>query len=249
MSDEFRMVGFDTETTGFDLKNCRIIEVGFVEMINRKITGRTYTQRFNPQVNTMMDGAEAVHGISLRELHGEPTFADRLGDMLRWLGKTDIVGHRISFDFNFFDMEVNRLPAVIRNKYTTDAVFSLEKYIRVNPRNRSDHDTGKMSKKVFGQYMKLDALCDKAGVDRSKRVKHGALLDAELCALCYLSMTRTNMDMFTKPVQKEQKIVRLNRVSVKPLLVIKATSEELSAQQDMYEWMAQDPLGHRKKMV
>jgi len=243
------MVGFDTETTGFDLKKCRIIEVGFVEIINRKLTGNTYTQRFNPQVNYMSDGAEAVHGISLRSLRNEPTFEERLGDMLHWLGKTDIVGHRISFDFNFFDMEVNRLPAVVRNKYTTDAVFSLEKYIRVNPRNRSDHDTGKISKKVFGQYMKLDALCDKCAVDRSKRTLHGALLDAELCAMCYLSMTRTNMDMFKEPVKQVQKIVRVDRDEVGPLPVIKATDAEIRAQQDLYCWMAGKPFERRKKMV
>lgn len=249
MSEQFRIIGFDTETTGFDLKKCRIIEVGFVEIVNRKITGRMYTQRFNPQVNKMQDGAEDVHGISLRELQNEPTFAEKLDEMLQWLSKCDIVGHRISFDFDFFNMEVNRLNREVINKYTTDEFFSLEKYIRANPRNRSDNDTGKMSKTAFGQYMKLDALCDKVGVDRSKRVKHGALLDAELCALCYLAMTRGNLDMLAEHIQEAQEIIRIDRTKVGPLKVIKATNEELAAQQEMYGWMTQNPLEHRKKMV
>jgi len=247
MTDEHRAIVIDTETTGFG-KNDRIIEIGAVEIVNRKI-GRTYEQRIfsGRDIST---GAFEVHGISNADLLDMPNFANVIDTFLAFVGKADIIGHNLGFDLRFLDCEINRLPIA---KWTTDVPFSFEKFVRDIPHKRSDIDTMKMMRVMFpGKKKSLNALCDYLKVDRTGRQEHGALKDAMLTALCWLAMTRKNLDMFQEQKPKKQEIIRLNRTDkrkknyVPPLMVIRATDEEEQSAYEFAGFLSDDPFPQKK---
>lgn len=165
-----REVIFDTETTGFDpASGDRMVEIGCIEMINRVPTGRTFHAYFNPD-RAMPAAAEAVHGLSDAFLSDKPRFAERVAELLEFLGEAPLVAHNAGFDFNFLNAElaICGLEAV-----------SLDRMVDTVAIARSRHPGAKLS---------LDALCTRYGIDRSHRTKHGALLDAELLAQVYVEL-------------------------------------------------------------
>jgi len=166
-----REIIFDTETTGFDPANGdRMVEIGCIEMIGRVMTGRTYHAYFNPQ-RAMPSAAEQVHGLSDRFLSDKPLFAEKAGELLEFLGDSPLVAHNASFDFGFLNHELQfcgRSPISMDRMIDTVALARIK-----NP----------------GAKLSLDALCTRYGIDRSHRVKHGALLDAELLAQLYIELT------------------------------------------------------------
>jgi DNA polymerase-3 subunit epsilon len=166
-----REVIFDTETTGLDpAGGDRLVEIGCVEMINRVETGRTYHAYFNPE-RAMPSEAERVHGLSSIFLSDKPLFADLVDDLLEFIGDSPLVAHNASFDFGFLNNELKRCArdAVDHGRMVDTLVLA-----------RTRHPGAKHS---------LDALCTRFGVDRSQRIKHGALLDAQLLAQVYVELT------------------------------------------------------------
>jgi DNA polymerase III subunit epsilon len=234
VTEGYRQVALDCETTGLDpRKGSRVIEVGCVEVVNRRLTGNTWVRRVNPGV-PIDPGATHVHGITNADLVGQPTFAEIADELLSWIGKTDIIGHNLPFDLDHLDNEFNKLDT---SRWTTRAQFSLEHYCRRDGKHRSDIDTIVLMKRHFpGKKKSLDSLCKLCGVDRSERVVHGALLDARLTAECYLKMTAGQESLL--PDWKPPVIQRIDRTKVGPLVVIDATDEEVNEHVSMLEWMA-----------
>ena len=166
-----REIIFDTETTGFDPQTGdRMVEIGCIEMLGRVMTGETYHAYFNPQ-RAMPPAAEQVHGLSDRFLSDKPLFAQKAGELIAFLGDSPLVAHNASFDFGFLNKELElcgRPPVAMDRMVDTVALAKVK------------HPGAKLS---------LDALCTRYGIDRSHRVKHGALLDAELLAQLYIELT------------------------------------------------------------
>mgnify|MGYP002777001436 CR=1 FL=1 len=166
-----REIVFDTETTGTNpATGDRMVEIGCVELVNRCPTGREYHAYFNPE-RTMPSEAEAVHGLSTIFLSDKPLFAHGCEELLDFIGDSPLIAHNASFDFGFLNAELERCGR--------DPVC-LSRMICTLVMARSKHPGGKHS---------LDALCTRFGVDRSQRVKHGALLDAQLLAQVYVELT------------------------------------------------------------
>jgi DNA polymerase III subunit epsilon len=166
-----REIIFDTETTGLDPKTGdRMVEIGCIEMIGRVETGRTFHAYFNPD-RDMPPEAERVHGLSAAFLATKPRFAETADALLEFLGDSALVAHNAGFDFGFLN---NELELVGR------APINLDRMVDTVVLARKKHPGAKLS---------LDALCTRYGIDRSHRVKHGALLDAELLAQVYVELT------------------------------------------------------------
>lgn len=166
-----REIIFDTETTGLDpLKGDRMVEIGCIELINRVPTGRTFHAYYNPQ-RSMPAEAEAVHGLSDRFLSDKPLFKDGCEELLEFLGDSMLVAHNARFDFGFLNAELG---------LCRKAEIGLHRMVDTVAIARTKHPGAKHS---------LDALCTRYGIDRSHRIKHGALLDAELLAQLYVELT------------------------------------------------------------
>jgi DNA polymerase-3 subunit epsilon len=166
-----REIVFDTETTGVNpATGDRMVEIGCVELINRCPTGREYHAYFNPE-RAMPSEAEAVHGLSTIFLSDKPVFGDACAELLDFIADAPLIAHNASFDFGFLNAELaqcGRDPVCLSRMICTLVLA------------RSKHPGAKHS---------LDALCTRFGVDRTARVKHGALLDAQLLAQVYVELT------------------------------------------------------------
>ena len=169
-----RQIVLDTETTGLSAEGGdRIIEIGCVELIGRKLTGNNLHTYLNPERDSHEDALK-VHGISNEFLRDKPKFSEVAQDFLRYVEGAEIIIHNAAFDVGFLDKELQRLgqPA-------------FENFVE------SVTDTLVMAKQLYpGKRNSLDALCDRLGVDNSGRTLHGALLDAELLADVYINLTR-----------------------------------------------------------
>ncbi|MBV8189257.1 MAG: DNA polymerase III subunit epsilon [Alphaproteobacteria bacterium] len=165
-----REIVLDTETTGLDpLAGHRVVEVGCIELFNMVATGKTFHAYFNPEM-MMPAGAEEVHGLTDDFLADKPLFAERIEELLAFIGDAQLVIHNAQFDIGFLNAELERTkrPKLV-NAYV---------------------DTVSVARRKFpGQRVSLDALCERFGVDNSARTKHGALLDAELLAEVYLELS------------------------------------------------------------
>ncbi|MEZ5681022.1 MAG: DNA polymerase III subunit epsilon [Erythrobacter sp.] len=165
-----REIVFDTETTGLDPKTGdRMVEIGCIEMVNLVPTGESFHAYFNPE-RDMPAAAEAVHGLSAAFLSDKPLFRDTAQELLAFLGESPLVAHNAGFDFGFLNAELVACelePVCMSRMVDTIAIAK---------------------KRHPGAKLSLDALCSRYGIDRSHRVKHGALLDAELLAQVYVEL-------------------------------------------------------------
>lgn len=169
-----RQIVLDTETTGLETsQGHRIIEIGCVELVNRRLTGRHYHQYINPE-REVDAGAQAVHGISNAMLADKPVFARIADDFLQFVSDAELIIHNAAFDIGFINYELNMLRpgfgSITQRCNVIDTLLMA----------RAKHP---------GQKNNLDALCKRYGVDNSQRELHGALLDAEILADVYLLMT------------------------------------------------------------
>lgn len=169
-----RQIVLDTETTGLSAdQGDRIIEIGCVELVRRRLTGNDLHLYLNPDRDSHED-AIRIHGITNEFLRDKPRFADCAQDILRYLSGAELIIHNASFDMGFLEMEFARL-GLPRLEGQVACVI----------------DTLSMARELFpGKRNSLDALCDRLGVDNSGRTLHGALLDAQLLADVYIQMTR-----------------------------------------------------------
>jgi DNA polymerase-3 subunit epsilon len=165
-----REIVFDTETTGLDSREDRIIEIGGIELDNRFPTGRSFHVYINPQGRAVHPDALAVHGISDAQLADKPVFAQIVEDFRTFVGDARLVAHNAGFDMGFVNAEFARLglPPVPADRVVDTLALA-----------RRKHPMGPNS---------LDALCRRYGIDNSRRTKHGALLDSELLAEVYIEL-------------------------------------------------------------
>ncbi len=209
-----REIVFDTETTGLDpAKGDRVVEIGCVELVNRVETGKTFHAYFNPE-RPMDAVAQQVHGLSDAFLANKPFFADLVEDLLDFLGDSPLIAHNAQFDFMFVNHE---LGACGRLHLPTSRMICTAQIARQR------HPGAKHS---------LDALCMRFGIDRSHRIKHGALLDAQLLAQVYVELTggrQIGLGLADAPLRPvDQPAVSAATRVHRPVRVFSATPEELA---------------------
>jgi DNA polymerase III subunit epsilon len=218
----------DTETTGLSPESGhRLIEIGAIVLENRRITGKVFHQYLDPE-RDIDPGAVQVHGITYESLRGKPKFKEILKDFLSFIQDSELIIHNAPFDVGFLNHEL---------KLAGHKQPSLEKMCKIT-------DTLALARKIYpGQRNSLDALCKRLKVDNSQRQWHGALLDAELLAKVYLSMTGGQMSLFDETVNEpphvsgkssSKKIATLNE-SEHPLTIVNATAQETNEHQAYLE--------------
>ncbi len=221
-----RLVVLDTETTGLEVAlDHRIIEIGCVEIVNRKLTGRHFHRYVNPQ-REIDAGAMEVHGISNEDLADKPLFAQVVAEFIDFVKGAELIIHNAPFDVGFLNAEMEKLGGEYQPLGSYSGIIdSLTMARQMHP----------------GQRNSLDALCKRYGVDNSQRELHGALLDAEILADVYLLMTGGQVDLVlgseaadSDQGQSESVIRRLS--SQRPALkVVRATDKELISHHDKLE--------------
>lgn len=222
-SRHLRQVVLDTETTGLEVaQSHRVIEIGAVEIINRRLTGRHYHQYIQPD-RAIDAGALEVHGITEDFLADKPRFAEIADEFLDFIEGAEAVIHNAAFDVSFLDYELRLCAANTRmNICCVEVTDSLELARRQYP----------------GQRNSLDALCKRLGIDNSRRTLHGALLDSEILAEVYLAMTGGQAAMvFESETAAEDgaAAISIDPSTYPDTPIIMASAEELAAHQKWLE--------------
>ncbi|PID51562.1 MAG: DNA polymerase III subunit epsilon [Pasteurellales bacterium] len=221
-----RQVVLDTETTGMNFNGLphighNIIEIGAVEVINRRLTGRTYHVYIKPP-REVEEEAIKVHGITNEFLQDKPSFAEIVDEFVDFIKGAELIIHNAPFDVGFMDHEFSFLknppPKTAEMCKVTDSLLLARK-------------------KYPGKRNSLDALCSRLGIDNTKRVLHGALLDAEILADVYLTMTGGQIALLTdnddlKSSDNKGRLNSQHRFDTSGLVILKPTEEELQAHQD-----------------
>ncbi len=222
-----RQIVLDTETTGLEpSQGHRIIEIGCVELINRRLTGNNYHQYLQPD-REIDEGALQVHGISNEFLKDKPRFNDIVDDLMSYLKGAELVIHNAPFDVGFLNHELK----------------SVAKGLCVIADHCTVIDTLVMARKMHpGQKNNLDALCKRYDVNNTQRDLHGALLDAEILSEVYLRMTGGQVGLALdseQSTEKEDGVATVSRISSDraPLRVVCASKDELSAHAEFLKKM------------
>lgn len=218
-----RQVVLDTETTGLEAaEGHRIIEIGAVELIDRRVSGRQFQQYLNPE-RDIEDGALEVHGITREFLSDKPCFSEIVQELLDFIDGAELIIHNAEFDLAFLDMELVALdPPMAALSGLCPIVDTLELARDLHP----------------GQRNNLDALCKRYEIDNSQRRLHGALLDAEILADVYLAMTGGQTDLglgFENLAAPELADGALDGRTLKPLVVLRAGPAERDAHEARLE--------------
>ena len=212
-----RQIFLDTETTGLEHKfGHRIIEIGGVEMCNRRLTHRHFHRYLNPE-REIDEGAQAVHGISLEFLQDKPRFAEIAEEFIDFVRGAELIIHNAAFDIGFINAELALLDMAPIDTVCHGVL-----------------DTLRMAKEMHpGKKNNLNALCERYGIDNSRRTLHGALLDAEILAEVYVAMTRgqesliidlTNDDAGDQTALQQARIGQPRRAQ----RIVRASESELS---------------------
>lgn len=215
-----RQIVLDTETTGLEhTQGHRLIEVGCVELVNRKLTGRHFHRYVNPE-REIDAGAIEVHGITNEMLADKPLFAHIADELLDFIRDAELIIHNAPFDLGFLNSELTLLG---RNQTIQQICGVIDTLVMARQRHP-------------GQKNNLDALCQRYGVDNSQRELHGALLDAEILADVYLMMTggQTALALASSETENSntsQQAAEIRRAQIPAgvLKVVRATESELSA--------------------
>ena len=214
-----RQIVLDTETTGLSPETGdRIIELGCVELVNRKLTGNNLHFYFNPDRDSHED-ALRVHGISNEFLKDKPRFGELVEEILTYIQDAEVIIHNAPFDIGFLNKELELLGKPPFKTFVSGVIDSLV-----------------MAKEMFpGKRNSLDALCDRLEVDNSGRTLHGALLDAELLADVYINMTRGQEALIMEAAESSSTGTVSTRLdlSVFSLPVLVANEQELSAHEEV----------------
>jgi DNA polymerase-3 subunit epsilon len=227
-----RQIVLDTETTGLEASlGHRIIEIGCVELLNRRVTGHTFHRYLNPERDIDI-GAEAVHGLQRADLARQPRFAEVVDELLEFIGSSELIIHNAEFDISFLDAELRRAGRTL----------AMGEFCRVL-------DTLTLAREMHpGQRNNLDALCRRYNVDNSRRELHGALLDARILADVYLAMTGGQGALALTESAAGAAALEAGRVRAlvrppAPLRVLAATEEELRAHREMLALIAKSSGG------
>ena len=217
-----RQIFLDTETTGFNANLAqnpdRMVEIGCVELVNRKLTGNNLHFYLNPERDSE-EGALRVHGLTTEFLSDKPKFAAIAQELLDFVADAEIIIHNAPFDISFLDAELARAGHQPFKKYVGSVT-----------------DTLAMAKEMFpGKRNSLDALCDRLEVDNSGRALHGALLDAELLADVYINMTRGQDALLMDAGSPDEAGVVAVQIDLRGFVlpVVAANASELIAHEDV----------------
>ena len=226
-----RQIILDTETTGLETQqDHRIIEIGCVEMVDRRLTGNNFHQYLQPD-RKIDAGAISVHGITNEFLEDKPRFADIVEDLISYLRGTELVIHNAPFDVGFLNHELKRLG---QQKPLIEEISSVV-------------DTLVMARKKHpGKRNSLDALCDRYAIDNSRRDKHGALLDAEILSEVYLVMTGGQENLLLDGEDSDA-TDRNHRRRVKiegELVLMSVDTDDLQAHEEYLNRLQQQTDGH-----
>ncbi len=218
-----RQIVLDTETTGLSAElGHRVIEIGAVEVANRRLTGNVFHVYLNPD-REIDAGAMNVHGITNDFLADKPRFPDVAQEFLAFIAGSELIIHNAPFDVGFLNAELKRIDVALLASHC-DGVL----------------DTLKMAKELHpGQKNNLDALCRRYAVDNSGREYHGALLDAQLLAEVYLGMTRGQDSLAIEMTAPDHTLSRRNANPIE-LRVIGASAEELAEHQAYLQAMVKE---------
>ncbi len=217
-----RQIVLDTETTGFYANHPdnpdRMVEIGCVELLNRKLTGNNLHFYLNPGRDSE-EGALRVHGLTTQFLSDKPRFEEIAQQLVDYVADAQIIIHNAPFDLSFLDMELGRTG---RKPFKAHVASVL--------------DTLVMAKEMFpGKRNSLDALCDRLEVDNSGRTLHGALLDAELLADVYMNMTRGQDALLIETSAPQEAGIVVEQLDLRSmqLPVLEANAQELAAHEDV----------------
>ncbi|MFZ3129217.1 MAG: DNA polymerase III subunit epsilon [Rhodoferax sp.] len=214
-----RQIILDTETTGFYFdRDDRLVEIGCVELVNRKLTGNNFHVYLNPGRDSD-EGALRVHGLTTEFLRDKPVFSAVVDDLLSYVQDAEIIIHNAPFDLGFLDKELSLLGRPRFREHVSGII-----------------DTLVMAKEMFpGKRNSLDALCDRLEVDNSGRTLHGALLDAELLADVYINLTRGQDALLMDVASSDAAGVVAVEVDLSGFVlpVLEATAQELAAHEDV----------------
>jgi len=209
-----RQVVLDTETTGLEAElGHRVIEIGGVELVNRRFTGNNFHRYVNPERESEA-GALEVHGLTAEFLRDKPKFGEIVAEFLDYVNGAELVIHNSAFDIAFLNRELDLLDLKPVTEHCRGIV-----------------DTLRMAKELHpGKKNSLDALCERYGIDHSARMLHGALLDAQLLAEVYLAMTRGQESLAMEVETPSASAAATEAGAGKlDLVVLRATPEELAA--------------------
>ena len=208
-----RQIVLDTETTGLDPRSGdRIIEVGCVEIVNRRLTGNNFHSYINPERDSE-EGALAVHGLTTEFLSDKPKFAEIANELRDYVRDAEIIIHNAPFDLAFLDAEFDRLGFPSFVQHVACVTDTLVRAKEMHPGKRNS----------------LDALCDRYGISNAHRALHGALLDAELLAEVYLAMTRGQNSLTIDLAASETNVTQdhvIEVVSLADIIILEASEEE-----------------------
>ncbi len=209
-----RQVVLDTETTGLNAKlGDRIIEIGCIEILDRRISERQFHAYLNPEREVEL-GATRVHGLTREDLMAKPRFAEVAKDLLDFVAGAEIIIHNADFDVEFLDQELGRARLKAFKEYVGQITDTLFMSRELNP----------------GRKASLDALCERYGINNTHRTLHGALLDARLLAECYLAMTRGQESLMMEletPAAAAAAHAAL-QIDVSSLIVVVAAPDEVA---------------------
>ena len=214
-----RQVVLDTETTGLETKEGhRIIEIGCIEVVGRRVTERRFHQYVNPERDSD-EGALAVHGLTRHFLEDKPKFAEIVDDLLAFVKDAEVIIHNAVFDVEFLDAELGRLGRGRFLEHCGKITDSLLLAREQNPGKRNS----------------LDALCERHGVSNAHRTLHGALLDAGLLADVFLAMTRGQDSLVIDVLADETLLANFGPVDLSQLMAVAAAAEELAAHESLLD--------------
>ena len=233
-----RQVVLDTETTGLlREQGHRIVEIGCVELVNRRLTGQRRQYYLNPE-RDIDSGAQDVHGLSKEFLADKPVFAQIEAELMEFLAGAELVIHNADFDVGFIDYELSLTDSP--NKSLTDSCTVLDSLALANERHP-------------GQSNNLNALCKRYGVDNTQRELHGALLDAEILAEVYLLLTSGQSSLSLSAERKTARRARPRAPTAAegraPLPLITASPEELAAHHSRLQTIAAEAAKNKSECL
>jgi DNA polymerase III subunit epsilon len=213
-----RQIVLDTETTGINPKlGNRVIEIGCVELVDRKLTGNNFHRYINPERDSE-EGALAVHGLTSEFLADKPRFHEIVEELREYIRGAEVIIHNAPFDLGFLNHEFRMLNLPSFEEHIGSVIDTLVQAKELRPGKRNS----------------LDALCDHYGISNAHRKLHGALLDAELLADVYLAMTRGQNSLGMDIEEEETHTgVNLEQVALAEILVVRASDDELAAHEDL----------------